>query len=70
MEGICMNRKPRLVRDAFPLAEACERLGGVTYPTLKSWINRGDLKAYRMGRRWFVSAEAIREFIARKEGRA
>ena len=40
-----------------------EEILGVTQRTLYRWIDAGSLKAFKAGRTWRVSEEALQEFI-------
>lgn len=40
-----------------------EQILGVTQRTLYRWIDNGSLKAFKAGRTWRVSEEALQEFI-------
>lgn len=46
----------------YTLKEVQEILG-VTQRTLYRWIDAGSLKAFKAGRTWRVSEEALQEFI-------
>lgn len=46
----------------YTLREVQEILG-VTQRTLYRWIDNGSLKAFKAGRTWRVSEEALQEFI-------
>lgn len=50
--------------DLFSLDEACQKfLGGLVKPsTLKSAFNKGELVLTKLGRKWVVSAENIRDW--------
>lgn len=47
--------------DIYTLEEVMELLQ-VTRRTLYNWIKDGKLKAFRAGRQWRVTGEALREF--------
>ena len=57
-------------RDALSVTEARERLGGISNGTIYELIGSGELKSFTVGRRRFISRDAIREFIKRKENQA
>lgn len=46
----------------YTLKEVQEILG-VTQRTLYRWIDAGSLKAFKAGRTWRVSEEALQDFI-------
>lgn len=48
---------------------ACELLGGISRSTFYRLVREGQLRTAKVGGRRFVSDEAIREWIARAEGR-
>lgn len=54
-------------RAAYSVAEARQLLGGIAQPTIYALIRRGELRTFRVGRRRFVSGEAIRDYIAAAE---
>lgn len=51
-------------RDLVPVDEAMQRLGGISRWTLYRLIRSGELATVTIGRRRFVTADAIREFVA------
>ena len=57
-------------RDAFGVAEARERIGGISQVKFYELINSGRIRTFRIGRRRLVSQEAITEFIQRAEAEA
>lgn len=59
-----------ITRCALPIEEARQVLGGLGRVALYRLINSGALRTFTVGRRRFVSEQAIREFIATREGRA
>jgi len=46
----------------YELKELTEKLG-VTVITLRNYINEGKLKGRKMGGRWFVTEESLKEFF-------
>ncbi len=48
----------------YTIAQAAARLG-IHRQTLRAAIERGDLHAVRVGRRWLVPVEAIDELLVR-----
>jgi excisionase family DNA binding protein len=55
-------------RRGYPIAEAGELLGGVSRGTVYKLIRAGELKTFTIGRRRFVSDEAIAALIRAREG--
>lgn len=50
----------------FTLAELSEKLG-LTIVTLRSYIKKGKLKGRKLGTKWFISEESLREFFQENE---
>ncbi len=46
----------------FSLKELSETLS-VTDVTLRSYISKGNLKARKVGGKWYISEEALREYF-------
>lgn len=42
---------------------------GVTKWTIRRWIKAGKLKAHKVGRKYFVSSEGLRELLEGPPGR-
>lgn len=61
MSATTLDRVPRL--DAVPAPVAAERLG-VTRVTMVQWINKGHIKAGRIGRRYYVPISEIERLIS------
>ena len=59
--------EPLPQRAGYSIAEARQLLGGIAPATIYGLIRRGHLRTYRVGRRRFVSADAIAEFIQSAE---
>ncbi len=57
-------------RDAYSVREARELLGGISNRTIYGLIREGNLRTFCVGRRRFVSSEAIRDYIVAAERRA
>lgn len=55
---------------ALTIAEARAALGGISNVTIYSLINSGELRTFTIGRRRFVSREAIADFIRAREARS
>ena len=51
----------------YTLAEVSEATG-FALVTLRKYIKEGTLDAYKIGRRWYVSKEALAAFITEKKG--
>lgn len=60
MPGTGFPSEERLV---LTLAEAAARLG-LHRQSLRAAIDRGDLRAVRVGRKWLVPVDAIDELLA------
>ena len=56
-------------RQVLTIAEAASRLG-IHRQTLRAAIERGDLRAVRVGRRWLVPLAAIDELLEGHRGGA
>lgn len=59
MPGTAFQSDERLV---LTIAEAAARLG-IHRQTLRAAIERGDLRAVRVGRRWLIPVAAIDELL-------
>lgn len=55
------------VRGWISTGEAAERLG-ISIPTVKAWISRGALTGRRVGDRWWVSDQSVREVLGFGDG--
>ncbi len=55
-------------RLTLSLAEAAIRLG-VHRTSLRAAIDRGEIRAVRLGRRWLVPRDAIDELLAQRSDR-
>jgi excisionase family DNA binding protein len=49
-----------------PINDACDRLGGISRPTLYGLINDHELALVKIGTRSFITAESLRDFVDRK----
>jgi len=58
---------PADTRLAYSIADARYALGGISQPQIYKHINSGELRTYTIGRRRFVSEEALKEFVSRRE---
>jgi len=54
---------PQVERQALTIGEAARRLG-VHRQTLRAAIDRGEVPAARLGRRWLVPITAIDDLLA------
>ena len=54
-------------RAAYTIQEARQLLGGIAPATIYGLIRRGKLRTFRVGRRRFVGADAIDEYIRTAE---
>lgn len=57
-------------RAAHSIRAARQLLGGIAQPTIYRLIASGKLRTFRVGRRRFVSDDAIRDYIAAAEREA
>ena len=57
-------------RAAHTIQEARQLLGGISQATVYKLIRHGELRTFRVGRRRFVSDNAIRDYIAAAEREA
>lgn len=53
-------------RRLISVAEAREWLGGISPSTFYGLVKQGDLSLVKIGRRAFIQAEELDEFVARK----
>lgn len=44
----------------------CEEIFHVTRVTLLHWVNSGKLPATKVGRKWLVKGETVKEILNRK----
>lgn len=49
----------------YSLDQARAMLGGISAPTIHKIINNGELATYTVGRRRFVTSDAIADYVAR-----
>lgn len=49
----------------IPVPNACETLGGVSRTTVYELVKRGDLVKVNIGRRGFITAESLAEYVNR-----
>ncbi|MEV0851472.1 helix-turn-helix transcriptional regulator [Nocardia fluminea] len=58
------------IRRLIPISTAAAYLGGISKVTVYALINRGELKKVNVGRRSFVTAQSINDYIDRLEAQA
>jgi Helix-turn-helix domain len=56
----------RHMRHLMPVKEARLQLGGISPTTFYALVKEGELSLFKIGRRSFVQAEELEDFIARK----
>lgn len=56
-------------RDAFGVAEARARLGGISNGVIYRLINSGELESFTIGTRRLISHRAINDYIRRQESK-
>ena len=56
----------RPARLLIPITDTCAMLGGITRPTLYDLINGGELDRVRIGRRSFITAQSIHDYVDRR----
>ena len=49
-----------------PINDSCEKLGGISRPTLYGLVNTGELDLVKIGTRSFITAESLRDFVDRR----
>lgn len=54
-------------RDALTVAEARERIGGISNAKFYELVSSGVLRTFTIGRRRLISQEAIHDFIRKRE---
>lgn len=50
-----------MVGDVFTIQEVADKLK-VDHKVIRQAIRQGDLKAFRVGRQWRITAEALQDF--------
>ena len=53
----------------YPIPEARKQLGGISHSNFYEIVKRGDLELVKIGRRSFVTDEALLRYVARLSGR-
>ncbi len=61
---------PYVERDAYPLTEVANRMGGVSIRTVYNYIYAGQLRAVKIGGRRMVLKEDLAAFLANLRGEA
>jgi excisionase family DNA binding protein len=54
------------MRHLVPVTEARQQLGGIGHSTFYALVNEGELSLIKIGRRSFVQAEELDDFVRRK----
>ena len=49
-----------------PINDSCEKLGGISRPTLYGLVNDRELDLVKIGTRSFITAESLRVFVDRR----
>jgi excisionase family DNA binding protein len=62
----CLRCNKRHMRHLMPVREARHQLGGISPATFYALVNEGELPLVKIGRRSFVQAEELDDFIRRK----
>jgi excisionase family DNA binding protein len=57
------------MRHLLPVTEARHQLGGISPTTFYALVNEGELSLVKIGRRSFVHAEDLDDFLRRKRHR-
>lgn len=60
------SRCKRHARHLMPINEARQQLGGISPSTFYALVKEGELSLVKIGRRSFVQAEDLNDFIRRK----
>lgn len=47
----------------FSIQQTRERLGGISRSTLYNLLSRGELRLVKIGRRSFITAESLQDFV-------
>lgn len=54
--------------DLIPLSKAAE-VSGLTHAHLRLLVRTGEMRGKKLGRDWFTTLQAVREFLARDRRR-
>jgi excisionase family DNA binding protein len=63
---LCPWCNTKHMRHLMPVTEARHQLGGISNSTFYALVKEGELSVVKIGRRSFVQAEELDEFIRRK----
>ena len=63
---LCSWCHTKHMRHLMPINEARQQLGGISPTTFYALVNEGELSLVKIGRRSFVQAEDLDDFIRRK----
>jgi excisionase family DNA binding protein len=64
---LCPWCNTRHMRHLLPVKEARQQLGGISPTTFYALVKEGELSLVKIGRRSFVQAEELDDFIRRSE---
>lgn len=62
---VAPNRR-KLMEFEYLTVEQVAKQMGVSEKTVRNYINRGDLQAYKLGTAWKITEEALKSFIESK----
>jgi excisionase family DNA binding protein len=62
----CQQCSKRHMRLLLPVKEARRQLGGISPTTFYALVNEGEISLVKIGRRSFVQAEELDDFVRRK----
>jgi excisionase family DNA binding protein len=63
---LCPWCNTKHMRHLMPVTEARHQLGGISNTTFYALVKEGEMSVVKIGRRTFVQAEELDEFIRRK----
>jgi len=63
---LCPWCNKKHMRHLMPVKEARYQLGGISHSTFYALVKQGDLSLVKIGRRSFVQAEELDDFLRRK----
>jgi excisionase family DNA binding protein len=64
--GLCPWCDKKHMRHLLPVTEALHQLGGISRTTFYALVKEGELSLVKIGRRSFVQAEVLDDFLRRK----
>jgi excisionase family DNA binding protein len=67
--GLCPWCHKKHMRHLMPVAEARQQLGGISHSTFYALVKHGELSVVKIGRRSFVYAEELEDFLRRKRAK-